>query len=149
MCDVSFSHGTDTPRCNGGFVISIMWKKHSTDCDADWELKSEVNEEHGLGLQQFINLPSVKHPFSASSQLISLFFSSLQMPHIVWVHVHVSENLVNVKKKDQKKKSPAFLFSPLCWIPKSTKKNKEFRRKGLLFYAAMSVITFTTAAPFS
>lgn len=78
------------------------------------------------------------------------FFSSLQIPHIVWVHVHVSENLVNVKKKDQKKKSPAFLFSPLCWIPKKqTKKNKEFRRKGLIFYAAMSVITFTTAAPFS
>lgn len=55
----------DAITTHGGFVISIMWKEHSTDCNADWEIKSEVNEEHGLGLQQFINLPSVKHPFSA------------------------------------------------------------------------------------
>lgn len=63
----------DAITTHGGFVISIMWKKHSSDCNADWEIKSEVNEEHGLGLQQFVNLPSAKHIFSASSQLISLF----------------------------------------------------------------------------
>lgn len=60
-----------------------MWKKHSTDCNADWEIKSEVNEEHGLGLQQFINLPSVKDPFS-SSQMISLFFLP-SMHHILHI----------------------------------------------------------------
>lgn len=52
------------------FVISIMGRKHLTDCNADWEIKAEVNEEHALGLQQFINLPCVMHPLSACWQHI-------------------------------------------------------------------------------
>lgn len=74
MCGVSLAVTSqihsDAITTHWVFVIPIMGRKHLTDCNADWEIKAEVNEELALGLQQFINLPPVMHPFSACSQQI-------------------------------------------------------------------------------
>lgn len=74
MCGISLTVTSqihsDAITAHWVFVIPITGRKHLTDCNADWEIKAEVNEELALGLQQFINLPPVMHPFFACSQHI-------------------------------------------------------------------------------
>lgn len=74
VCGVSLTGASqihpDAITAHWVFAISIMGRKHLTDCNADWEIKAEVNEEHALGLQQFINLSRVMHPLSACWQHI-------------------------------------------------------------------------------